>query len=196
MKENGAIKVLELASGLAPWGLKWTENPKITYVKFDLPWKIEEKCQIVEKLIFRSKMNSWTNLYFEGGDVLNHDDMIKAISHFHTNVGLIIIVNEGLFRYLIHDQKKIMVKNIKYLLDRLGGCWITPNINNPYINQSDPFPQLHRLKAWRNYLVSKGVQTHSFESVEFAKSFLRSLGSMLNNIPLEKFSLKWCLHLV
>jgi hypothetical protein len=37
MKENEAIKVLELAFGLAPQGLKWTENPKITYVKFDLP---------------------------------------------------------------------------------------------------------------------------------------------------------------
>jgi hypothetical protein len=37
MKENGAIKVLELAFGLAPQGLKWTENLKITYVKFDLP---------------------------------------------------------------------------------------------------------------------------------------------------------------
>jgi hypothetical protein len=33
MKENGAIKVLELA----PQGLKWTENPEIMYVKFDLP---------------------------------------------------------------------------------------------------------------------------------------------------------------
>jgi len=37
MKENEAIKVLELAFGLAPQGLKWTKNPKITYVKFDLP---------------------------------------------------------------------------------------------------------------------------------------------------------------
>lgn len=64
MKENGAIKVLELAFGLAPQGLKWTENLKITYVKFDLPWKIEEKCQIVEELIFHSKMNSQPNLYF------------------------------------------------------------------------------------------------------------------------------------
>jgi len=65
MKENGAIKVLELA----PQGLKWTENPEIMYVKFDLPWKIEEKCQIVEELISCSKMNSRPNLYFEGGDV-------------------------------------------------------------------------------------------------------------------------------
>jgi hypothetical protein len=90
MKENGAIKVLELASGLAPWGLKSTENPEITYVKFDLPWKIEEKCQIVEELISRLKMNSQPKLYFEGGDVLNHDDMIKVESHFHTNVGPIV----------------------------------------------------------------------------------------------------------
>ncbi len=157
MKENEAIKVLELAFGLAPQGLKWTKNPKITYVKFDLPWKIEEKCQIVEQLIFRSKMNSWPNFYFEGGDVLNHDDMIKAVSHFHTNVGPIIIVNEGFLRYLIHDQKKIMAKNIKYSLDHLGGRWIVPDISNPYISQFDPFPQLHRLKAWRDYLASKGV---------------------------------------
>jgi hypothetical protein len=30
MEENGAIKVLELASGLAPRGLQWTENPNVT----------------------------------------------------------------------------------------------------------------------------------------------------------------------
>jgi hypothetical protein len=60
--------------------------------------------------------------------------MIKVESHFHTNVGPIVIVNEGLLRYLTHDQKKIMTKNIKYLLDHLCGCWITLDISNPYIS--------------------------------------------------------------
>jgi O-methyltransferase involved in polyketide biosynthesis len=106
MKENGAIKVLELASGLAPRGLQWTENPNVTYVEFDLPRKIEEKRQIVEKLLSHSKMKPRPNLYFEAGDVLNREDMITAVSHFHIGDGPIIIINEGLLRYLTHDQKK------------------------------------------------------------------------------------------
>ncbi len=97
------------------------------------------------------------------------------------------------FDTLLMIKRKIMTKNIKYLLDHLGGCWITLDISNPYISQFDQFPQLRRLKACRDYLVSKGVLTHSFEK-SLRKVFLKSLDSMLNNIPLEKFSLKWCLH--
>jgi O-methyltransferase involved in polyketide biosynthesis len=171
MKENGAIKVLELASGLAPRGLQWTENPNVTYVEFDLPRKIEEKRQIVEKLLSHSKMKPRPNLYFEAGDVLNREDMITAVSHFHIGDGPIIIINEGLLRYLTHDQKKIMAGNIKYLLERLGGCWITPDIN-----QSDPISGLERMKAREDYLQSKGVHTQSFESVAVAKSFFEELG--------------------
>jgi O-methyltransferase involved in polyketide biosynthesis len=176
MKENGAIKVLELASGLAPRGLQWTENPNVTYVEFDLPRKIEEKRQIVAKLLSHSKMKPRPNLYFEAGDVLNREDMITAVSHFHIGDGPIIIINEGLLRYLTHDQKKILAGNIKYLLERLGGCWITPDVNAPYVNQSDPISGLERLKARNEYLQSKGVQTHSFESVAVAKNFFEELG--------------------
>ncbi len=50
----------------------------------------------MEELISHLKMNSQPNLYFQGVDILNHDDMIKTVSHFHTNVGPIVIVSEGL----------------------------------------------------------------------------------------------------
>ncbi|CAM6023592.1 unnamed protein product [Sphagnum balticum] len=176
MKENGAVRVLELASGLAPRGLQWTENPNVTYVEFDLPRKIEEKRQIVEQLLSHSKMKPRPNLYFEAGDVLNREDMITAVSHFDIGDGPIIIINEGLLGYLTHDQKKIMAGNIKYVLERLGGCWITPDIHSPNVNQSDPISGLERIKAREDYMQSKGVHTHSFESVAVAKSFFEELG--------------------
>jgi len=176
MKENGVTKVLELASGLSPRGFKWTENPQITYVEFDLPHKIKEKRQIVEELISQLKMNSHPNLYFEAGDVLHREDMIAATSHFQTSDGPIVIVNEGLLGYLTHEQKKIMAENIKYLLSRLGGCWITTDINFPSIDQSDPFSQLHTNEVINDYCQFKGIQTYPFESVVFAKSFFEKLG--------------------
>lgn len=176
MKENGATKVLELASGLAPRGLQWTENPNVTYVEFDLPRKIEEKRQIVDQLLSDSNMKPRPNLYFEAGDVLNREDMITAVSHFHIGDGPITIINEGLLRYLTHDQKLIMAGNIKYLLERLGGCWITPDINSPYVNQSDPTSGLARIKAGEDDMQSKGVHTQAFGSVAVAKSFFEELG--------------------
>lgn len=131
----------------------------------------------MEKLLSHSKMKPRPNLYFEAGDVLDREDMITAVSHFHIGDGpIIIIINEGLLRYLTHDQKKIMAGNIKYLLERLGGCWITPDINSPYFNQSDPISGLERIKAREDYLQSKGVYTQSFESVAVAKSFFEELG--------------------
>ncbi|CAM6072721.1 unnamed protein product [Sphagnum tenellum] len=108
MKGNGATKVLELASGLSPRGFKWTENPQITYVEFDLPHKIKEKRQIVSQL----KMNSHPNLYFEAGDVLHREDMITATSHFQTSDGPIVIVNEGLLgEVLLEMISKVELEN-------------------------------------------------------------------------------------
>jgi O-methyltransferase involved in polyketide biosynthesis len=179
MEENGAIKVLELAAGLSPRGFKWTENPQITYVEFDLPHKIKEKRQIVEELISQLKMNSHPNLYFVAGDVLHREDMITATTHFQASDGPIVIVSEGLLPYLTHEQKKMMAENIKYLLNRLGGCWITTDINFPSIDQSDPFSQLRTAEVIHDYFQFKGIQMYPFESVVFAKSFFEELGFLV-----------------
>jgi hypothetical protein len=69
-----------------------------------------------------------------------------------------------------------MAENIKYLLSRLGGCWITTDINFPSIDQSDPFSQLHTNEVINDYCQFKGIQTYPFESVVFAKSFFEKLG--------------------
>jgi hypothetical protein len=106
MKENGATKVLELASGLSPRGFKWTENPQITYVEFDLPHKIKEKRQIVEELISQLKMNSHPNLYFEAGDVLHREDMITATSHFQTSDGPLSSSMKDFLGTLLTNKKR------------------------------------------------------------------------------------------
>jgi hypothetical protein len=141
-------------------------------------------------------MNSHPNLYFEAGDVLHREDIITATSHFQKSDGPIVIVNEGLLGYLTHEQKMIMAENIKYLLSCLGGCWITTYINFPAIDQSDPFSQLHTNEVINDYCQFKGIQTYPFKVLFLQKVFLKSLGSLLNNVVLEKFSLKWWLHII
>jgi hypothetical protein len=89
-----------------------------------------------------------------------------------------------------------MAENIKYLLSCLGGCWITTYINFPAIDQSDPFSQLHTNEVINDYCQFKGIQTYPFKVLFLQKVFLKSLGSLLNNVVLEKFSLKWWLHII
>jgi hypothetical protein len=64
--------------------------------------------------------------------------------------------------YLTLEQKKIMVENVKCLLNCLGKCWIITNINFPSIDQSDPFLQLHPNKTLKDYVQFKGFQTYPF----------------------------------
>jgi hypothetical protein len=151
---------------------------------------MEEKCQIMEELLFHSKMNSRLNLCFEARHIFNHKDMITTLSLFHTCTSSIVFINEWSLEYLTHDQKNIMVKNIKYLLEHLGGCWITPHINLLYVSYSNPLYQLHKIELSKIKCNPKGFKSIHLRMLLLQKYSFRRLGSLLNNNFSNRFSLK------
>ncbi len=140
---------------------------------------------------FSFKMNSHLNLYFDTRHKFSHKDMITMFSLFHTCTSSIVIINEGFLQYLTCDQKNIMIKNIKYLLDHLGGCWIILNIN-PLSIYSNPFYQLCKIKLSKITCNPKGFKCINLRMLCLQKASFRSwsLGSLLNNTFSNKFSLK------
>src|SRR5258706_6395658 len=93
----------------------------------DLPGILAEKEEIVKKIIKDKKLGAPKNLYFEAGNALKSEDLDKATSHFDKEKE-ITIINEGLLRYLSHDEKKQLALAIKSQLQKFGGQWITPDI--------------------------------------------------------------------
>jgi O-methyltransferase involved in polyketide biosynthesis len=103
--QSGIKQIIELAAGLTPRGMEYADKPDIKFVELDLP---------------------------EPGDALDLDSIIESTKHFE--VSPIVVVTEGLLRYLNFEQKAIVAKNIHQLLEKFGGFWVTPDIS---VNSSD-----------------------------------------------------------
>lgn len=182
IERSGIKNILEIAAGLAPRGLNWTDDPKINYVELDLPRKSEQKRDIVENLVAQSKAEPHANLHLVGGDALNPGDLNKAVTALEA-AGPIVVVHEGLLRYLTFDKKRALAENIRRLLEQLGGCWITPDINVPDPGPEDPHVKLYREKLQAR--LSMNIDANLFETIPSARTFFESLG-----FAVEEFSFK------
>jgi len=135
-------------------------------------------------------MNSGLNLYFEARHKFSHEDIITTISLFRTHTSSMVVINEGSLQYLTCYQNNIMIKNIMYLLDHLGECWITPDINPLYVSYSNPFYQLCKIKLSKITCNPKGFKCIHLTMLLLQKAYFRSWSLGLNNIFSNKFSLK------
>ena len=132
LKKVGINNVMELACGLSPRGLEIVSKGGI-YVGTDLPEMFSESSQIIRGIALRDgfKMN---NLHLQPANVLNKQDMENGAEYFGGS--RFAICNEGLLMYLDREEKSKMADNIRELLLKSGGCWITTDIVFRVIRES------------------------------------------------------------
>lgn len=116
-----STQIIELASGLLPRGMVMSQNPNIIFVESDLPSMISLKKQIVTQLI-----GERSNLYFEAIDVTKTNQLLLDADYLRDEK--VIILCEGLLHYLTFPEKKQVFANIREMLRRYGGVWITPDL--------------------------------------------------------------------
>ena len=126
IKRLGIEQVLELASGLSFRGTLMTEDPKITYVETDLSPMMAERMALIEHIPGVKSALNRPNLFLESVNALSLSDLEKALRHFNPKKP-VAIIHEGLYQYLSMTEKKILANNIKGILSRFGGAWITPD---------------------------------------------------------------------
>ena len=119
LAETGASQVLEIAAGFSSRGLVFAAQPDTQYVELDLPDLAELKTQIVGNIAHIPE-----NLHILGGTALRLSDFDEASQYFDTGKP-VVVVNEGLLRYLTFDEKAQVASNIRGLLERFGGIWIS-----------------------------------------------------------------------
>ena len=127
LKKESATQILEIAAGLSGHGLEFSKNKDVKYVEMDLPGIIAEKELIVGQVLSQKDMPKPENLFFSAGNVLASQDMQKAVAHFDEEKK-IAVTHEGLLRYLSFNEKEVLAQEIKSLLEKFGGVWITPDI--------------------------------------------------------------------
>ena len=144
----------------------------------DLESVANTKKQIINELF---EINN--NLHILSGNALNINDYIKCEKFLNNNKELIII-NEGLLRYLTFDEKKIVGQNIYKVLKKYGGVWITCDVTpKKFIKKQNE--QNPTLNSSINTVTSRNSLNDRFENEEHIKTFFGMIG--FNSVEIHKF---------
>lgn len=122
----GATQVLELASGVSLRGLEMTRDPSFCYVETDLPVLTEEKSALVAELRQRHHLPDHGNLHVVAANALDAGDLAAAAERLRPGART-AIVTEGLLPYLSREEMEMVARNVRDLLGRFPGAWITPD---------------------------------------------------------------------
>lgn len=130
LKKSGLRNVIELASGLSPAGVEsMTQEWNVIYrwVETDLKETIDKKRAILTHDIKVPRYALEENLFFEALDATDSARM-SDIAQKHFPATPLAVVHEGLLQYLSHEEKLLVASNIRKVLEKHGGVWITTDI--------------------------------------------------------------------
>lgn len=165
-------QVLELASGYSSRGLIYTSKG-YKYVELDLETIATNKQKLVNDL-------GNFELIIQNGNALNQDDLSKVKPYFNNSQELVII-NEGLLRYLTFTEKRIVAENIYKLLEEYGGIWITSDVTpkNFITSQNQALPDFNKSITT---ITSRNNLEDRFKDINHVKSFFAEIGFEVTEI--------------
>ncbi len=120
---SGCTQIVELASGLLTRGMSLSNDSSVTFIESDLPGMIARKKELATRLV-----GSRPNLHFESINAAAVPSQLPlAAAHLPAGSSIAVLC-EGLLQYLTFEQKVQVAANVRELLQRFGGIWITPDL--------------------------------------------------------------------
>jgi len=191
--------IVEIASGLSPKSLEFSNKEKIIYVETELKGLINLKEKILKEVILQKKLDN-RNLFFMAINPLEKKDMDK-IGRVYLKKGKnkkIIIIHEGLLMYFDKNEKKIFRNNIRYLFETYSkkGLWLTSDFSRIQ-KKKDEILGKENIREKISKITKRKFDY--FESEEETKDFLKeggfeseviSNGKVISNL-IEKKSLQF-----
>ncbi len=174
LEARGATQVLELAAGLSPRGMDFAQRG-IVYVEADLAESSEFKRQVVTAIC----SNVPANLHLCAASVIENAEFRQCCAAFSD--GLVAVANEGLLRYLTFAEKRLLCANVRELLLRHGGFWVTPDIHLRH------WAQGHQRVASRQReteQLGRDLDPNYFDDVNHAQKFFEECGFAVDSRPL------------
>ena len=186
IKKSGIKNIYEIAAGISPRSIILTENPEIIYFATDLPKKVSNNKKNLSAILKKHKLIR-NNLYFYPVNALDEQQFLSIGNKLN---GPICVVHEGLLPYFNRKEKSILGNNIKKLLIKKGGCWITPDIMCRDKMEERMAKRTEKEKEILFFVMSvifgvseRDMIKNAFESEEDAESFFEDLGFLVNKFP-------------
>ncbi len=172
--QTGCRQILEVAAGLSTRGLAMTAQEEVTYVELDLPRMMADKRTILGNLQKKGAVPERPNLHHEDGSATEPSDFTRAARHFNPGEP-VVVINEGLLRYLSFEDKQRYADNVKVLLGRFGGAWITSDISLPKVLYKEDDIMAERRKRI-SAITGVNVADNLFKDEADAKRYFEDLG--------------------
>jgi O-methyltransferase involved in polyketide biosynthesis len=174
LAEQRIGQIMELASGYSPRSLDPALR-RATFVEVDLPKMIARKKQIVTALLGAIPSHP----HFCGASVLNADELAQGLTHFRPEP--VAVTSEGLLRYLTFDEKAQLAANVKRILQRFGGVWITPDI---HLKEWSPARTGRGGEGSFTAQLGRDINVNYFDDLAHARSFFEGCGFQVDERPL------------
>ncbi|HTY12128.1 MAG TPA: class I SAM-dependent methyltransferase [Bacteroidota bacterium] len=171
---KGMTQVLEVASGLSFRGLSMAQHPGMKYVETDLKDLTNEKRAIVDALKKKYSLTVDGNFSLAAANALNAAELQLAADFFDSRKQT-AVVTEGLLMYLTTSEMEIVARNIKAVLEKSGGIWITPDFSLKE-NYDDVSPQRLQVRDAIAELTGRQLHKNIFDSRDHLASFLGGIG--------------------
>jgi O-methyltransferase involved in polyketide biosynthesis len=174
LEEQGTTQILELAAGLSPRGMDFAQRG-VTYVEADLPESSALKREIVTAVLGRVP----DRLFFCAASVIDSEQLASCCSAFSNRP--IAVTTEGLLRYLTFEEKAQLAANVRDILSRFGGIWITTDVHlRKWIEQ-------HRAPINRDTETERfgrDLRPNYFDDLDHARTFFEQCGFEVESRPL------------
>ncbi len=127
-EETGFGTEVDLPCGYTPRAIRFARKG-MKFVGIDLPAAISEAEPVITQLVDEDKRSL---VKFVGADATNYESLYKALSDTEGNI---CITTEGIFMYLTDSEAGTFCDNVRKLLAKHGGCWITadPEVSIQYL---------------------------------------------------------------
>ncbi len=169
LKDYGCDNIIEIAAGLSPRGLNHTRiNNSARYVEIDLPEMMEGKRRMIE--FFKDYIREG-HLRLCEVDIFSKSGLQSAAEHLD---GCICVINEGLLDYLTMEEKSTLAANIRDLLSKRGGSWITSDLFYPSMVHLNP--AMREVMENISKIIKRSLPGNFFESLGSAERFYHDMG--------------------
>jgi hypothetical protein len=180
--------VLELAVGTSvERGLVISDDPTRLYIGTDLPEIIMESKAFLKSI---DEKCGRTNHYMEAANVVCCDELNAAASHIGARRG-VGVINEGLLTYLTGEEQAGCAENVRTILARYGGKWVTPDItdvesNTQFVSSLGPEVEGAIRRGYQRIasLTGRDVERNYFENRKAAIGFFQKAGFKVKLYPM------------
>lgn len=117
-ENSGCRTIVDLPCGYTPRGLQAVRRNR-PYIGLDLPATISEVERVIMPMVDKDKLPL---IRYAAVDATNYDSLEAALEGAE---GPICVTTEGLVMYFNDSEAAQLCGNIRRLLSKYGGCWIT-----------------------------------------------------------------------